>query len=51
MTDYEKTTVIADPFPFRVGAVRVAYPGTLNGKRTIHDPRPEYTTMIWTEIS
>lgn len=46
---YSKTVVIADPFPFRVGAVRIAYPGTLNGHPTIHDPRPEYSAAIWQE--
>ena len=29
-----------DRFPYRVGAVRVAYEGTLNGEHTVYDPRP-----------
>lgn len=49
MSDWEKVMVIADPFPFRVGPVRVAYPGTLNGVHTIHDPRAEYETAVWRE--
>ena len=32
---------LGDPFPYRVGSVRLAYPGWLNGQHTIHDPRPE----------
>lgn len=31
-----------DPFPFAVGPVRLAYPGTLNGSKTQFDPRPGY---------
>lgn len=39
--------VIADPFPFRVGKVRLRYPGTLNGENTVHDPREEYAVDVW----
>lgn len=46
---YTKTKVIADPFPFRVGKVRIAYPGWLNGQYTEHDPRPEYEVAVWSE--
>lgn len=46
---YTKEIVIADPFPFRVGPVRLAYPGTLNGQPTIHDPRPEFEAVVWKE--
>ena len=31
---------LPDRFPYRVGAVRLAHEGTLNGERTIYDPRP-----------
>ena len=44
---YEKKTVVADPFPFRVGKVRIAFPGWLNGQYTVHDPREEYTVAVW----
>lgn len=44
-----KTIVIADPFPFRVGKVRLAYPGWLNGEHAEHDPRPEYAVAVWSE--
>lgn len=47
MTEYKKTMVRADPFPFRVGNVRIAYPGTLNGEPTLHDPRPEFEIAVW----
>lgn len=46
---WNKEIVKADPFPFRVGPVRLAYPGTLNGEQTIHDPRPEFEVAIWKE--
>lgn len=46
---WNKEIVKADRFPFRVGPVRLAYPGTLNGERTIHDPRPEFEVAIWKE--
>lgn len=49
--DYQKHEVNVDPFPFRVREVRLAYPGTLNGEPTIFDPRPEYDTIYWEEIS
>lgn len=42
-----KTRVIADPFPFRVGEVRLAYPGWLNGEHTVHDPREKYAVDVW----
>ena len=45
----QKTIVRADPFPFRVGAVRLAYPGWLNGQHTVHDPRAKYEVAIWSE--
>lgn len=48
---WTKTIVRADPFPFRVGAVRLAYPGTLNGQKTVHDPRPQYEVAVWEEKS
>ncbi len=44
---WQKTIVRADRFPFRVGPVRTAYPGWLNGEHTIHDPRPEYEVAVW----
>lgn len=31
-----------DPRPFRVGKVRTAYPGWLNGQHTEYDPREEF---------
>lgn len=31
---------LPDRFPFRVGPVHLAYEGTLNGERTVYDPRP-----------
>lgn len=46
---WHKTRVIADPFPFRVGKVRIAYPGWLNGKHTVHDPREKYAVDVWEE--
>lgn len=46
---YTKREINADPFPFRVGETRVAYPGTLNGVRTVHDPRPEFNAIEWKE--
>lgn len=46
---YTKEIVIADRFPFRVGSTRLAYPGTLNGVHTVHDPRPEFEIAIWRE--
>jgi hypothetical protein len=36
---------LPDRFPYRVGAVRLAYEGTLNGARTEHDPRPHDQAM------
>ena len=51
MTDYVKTIVRADPFPFRVGAVRLAYPGWLNGQHTVHDPRPEFECAVWADLT
>lgn len=48
---YEKTTVIADRFPFIVGNTRLAYPGTLNGQPTVHDPRPEFEVAVWKETT
>lgn len=44
---WSKTRVIADPFPFRVGEVRLAYPGWLNGGHTVHDPREKYAVDVW----
>jgi len=49
MPSYRKEMVLADPFPFRVGEVRLAYPGVLNGKHAIHDPRKEFEIAIWRE--
>lgn len=46
---WTKTRVIADPFPFRVGKVRLAYPGWLNGLRSEHDPRERYAVDVWEE--
>lgn len=46
-----KHTVLADPFPFRVGAVRLAYPGWLNGEHTVHDPRREFAVDIWEDLT
>lgn len=43
----EKIPINSDRFPFRLGPVRVAYPGTLNGQRLIHDPRPEFDGVMW----
>lgn len=40
MTDYEKIPL--DPWPFRVGSVRMNTPGWLNGEHTIYDPRDSY---------
>lgn len=51
MSEYSKKLVIADPFPFRVGQTRLAYPGTLNGEHTIHDPRPEFEVAVWDLLS
>ena len=45
----KKTIVFADPFPFRVGKVRLAYPGTLNGETTVHEPREEFAVAVWSE--
>lgn len=45
----KKTIVIADPFPFRVGKVRLAYPGVLNGETTVHEPREEFAVAVWSE--
>lgn len=49
MKRYEKVEVNVDPFPFRVGAVRLAYPGTMNGQRAEHDPRPGFDAITWRE--
>lgn len=43
----KKVSINSDPFPFRLGENRVAYPGTLNGERVIHDPRPEFDGVMW----
>ena len=43
----KKTIVTADPFPFRVGKVRLAYPGILNGETTVHEPREEFSVVVW----
>lgn len=48
---WDKQVVRADPFPFKVGKVRVQYPGWLNGQYTEHDPRKEYEITIWEEIA
>lgn len=47
--DYEKRVINSDPFPFTVGSVRLAYPGTLGGIRAEHNPRPEFTCIEWKE--
>lgn len=44
-----KHPINSDRFPFRVGETRLAYPGTLNGIHTIHDPRPEFAGWEWSE--
>lgn len=44
---WRKKRVIADPFPFRVGKVRLAHPGWLNGEHTVHDPREKYAVDVW----
>ena len=49
--EYQKRAINSDRFPFAVGPVRLAYPGTLNGERTIHDPRPEFDGFEWEECS
>lgn len=46
---YRKRAINSDRFPFRVGEVRLAYPGTLNGIPTDHDPRPEFAGFEWAE--
>jgi len=48
---WKKKEILVDPFPFRVGEVRLQYPGTLNGEKTIHDPREEFKAVVWTEES
>lgn len=48
---WTKHKVIADPFPFRVGKVRLSQPGWLNGQYAEHDPREKYEVAIWTEES
>lgn len=48
---YTKNAINSDRFPFRVGEVRLAYPGTLNGEHTLHDPRPEFAGWEWKEES
>jgi hypothetical protein len=48
-TTFSKRVVVADPFPFRVGLVRLAYPGWLNGEHTTHDPRAEFAVAVWEE--
>lgn len=45
----KKVLIDSDRFPFQLGSVRVAYPGTLNGERVVHDPRPEYDGVMWIE--
>ena len=47
MTAYTKHPINSDPFPFRLGEVRLAYPGTLNGKKLEHDPRPQFEGVMW----
>jgi len=44
---YVSENLNVDPFPFRVGKVRVAFPGWLNGEKTVFDPRPEYARIAW----
>lgn len=34
---------MTDPFPYKVGKVRLAFPGWLNGQHTEYDPREEET--------
>lgn len=46
---YTKREINYDRFPFRVGETRLAYPGWLNGERTVHDPRPEFAGFEWEE--
>lgn len=38
--NYEKIPL--DPYPFRVGKVRLSSPGWLNGEYTEYDPRDSY---------
>ena len=45
----KKKIVLADPFPFRVGKVRLAYPGILNGETTVQEPREEFAVVAWEE--
>lgn len=47
---WAKQKVNADPFPFRVGKVRLAHPGWLNGDYAEHDPRPRYGAWEWKEV-
>lgn len=49
MSGHVKRRINSDPFPFRVACVRLAYPGTLNGQATEHDPRPEFEGVEWIE--
>lgn len=46
---WDKRWVNTDPFPFRVGEVRLAAPGWLNGEYAEHDPRAEYGGWEWTK--
>lgn len=48
---WTKHQVIADPFPFRVGEVRLQYPGWLNGEHTVHEPREGYVVDVWEDKS
>lgn len=46
---WHKEIVRADPFPFRVGKVRLSHPGWLNGGCAEHDPREEFDAWKWSE--
>lgn len=46
---YKSFKANSDPFPFRVGKVRTAFPGWISGEKTIFDPRPKYDCIIWEE--
>lgn len=44
---YVNQLLHTDPFPFRVGKVRTAFPGWLNGEFTVYDPREKYDRYVW----
>ena len=47
----KKSIVLADPFPFRVGKVRLAFPGWLNGVYTVHEPRERFAVAVWSAVA